>query len=99
MYMGMETNALQTKQTDSFLTHPSPLVVGAMCQMVNLLIAKGANINAFDKKDGRALHWAAFMGKKRLKLYSSHPLVARSFPGRAAFMHNRSLAESSNRPD
>lgn len=31
--------------------------------MVNLLLSKGANINAFDKKDGRALHWAAFMGK------------------------------------
>jgi len=33
--------------------------------MVNLLLSKGANINAFDKKDGRALHWAAFMGEKR----------------------------------
>ena len=32
-------------------------------QMVNLLLAKGANINAFDKKDRRALHWAAYMGK------------------------------------
>lgn len=31
--------------------------------MVNLLLAKGANINAFDKKDRRALHWAAYMGK------------------------------------
>lgn len=36
----------------------------SLCQMVNLLLAKGANINAFDKKDGRALHWAAFMGKR-----------------------------------
>lgn len=36
-----------------------------LCQMVNLLLAKGANINAFDKKDGRALHWAAFMGKRQ----------------------------------
>lgn len=32
-------------------------------QMVNLLLAKGANINAFDKKDRRALHWAAYMGE------------------------------------
>lgn len=31
--------------------------------MVNLLLAKGANINAFDKKDSRALHWAAYMGE------------------------------------
>ena len=31
--------------------------------MVNLLLAKGANINAFDKKDRRALHWAEYMGK------------------------------------
>ena len=35
--------------------------------MVNLLLTKGANINAFDKKDGRALHWAAFMGKRQIK--------------------------------
>lgn len=33
-------------------------------QMVNLLLAKGANINAFDKKDRRALHWAAYMGER-----------------------------------
>lgn len=32
-------------------------------QMVSLLLSKGANNNAFDKKDGRALHWAAFMGE------------------------------------
>ncbi len=32
-------------------------------QMVSLLLAKGANINAFDKKDCRALHWAAYMGE------------------------------------
>lgn len=32
--------------------------------MVNLLLAKGANINAFDKKDRRALHWAAYIGKR-----------------------------------
>lgn len=31
--------------------------------MVSLLLAKGANINAFDKKDSRALHWAAYMGE------------------------------------
>lgn len=31
--------------------------------MVNLLLAKGANINAFDKKDRHALHWAAYMGE------------------------------------
>lgn len=36
-------------------------------QMVNLLLAKGANINAFDKKDRRALHWAAYMGKGSLR--------------------------------
>ena len=68
----METNAPQKQNTQIHpLTHPSSPVVCSACQMVNLLIAKGANINAFDKKDGRALHWAAFMGKKRLKLYSS----------------------------
>lgn len=33
-------------------------------KMVNLLLAKGANINAFDKKDRRALHWAAYEGKE-----------------------------------
>lgn len=31
--------------------------------MVKLLLSRGANINAFDKKDRRALHWAAYMGK------------------------------------
>ncbi len=31
-------------------------------QMVKLLLEKGATINAFDKKDRRAIHWAAFMG-------------------------------------
>lgn len=30
--------------------------------MVELLLEKGASINAFDKKDRRAIHWAAFMG-------------------------------------
>lgn len=31
--------------------------------MVELLLSRGANINAFDKKDRRAIHWAAYMGK------------------------------------
>ncbi len=30
--------------------------------MLLLLLAKGATINAFDKKDRRAIHWAAYMG-------------------------------------
>ena len=30
--------------------------------MVKLLLDKGATINAFDKKDRRAIHWAAYMG-------------------------------------
>lgn len=30
--------------------------------MVRLLLERGATINAFDKKDRRAIHWAAFMG-------------------------------------
>ena len=30
--------------------------------MVQLLLEKGATINAFDKQDRRALHWAAYMG-------------------------------------
>lgn len=33
--------------------------------MVRLLLSRGANINAFDKKDRRAIHWAAYMGKKK----------------------------------
>ena len=33
-----------------------------MLQMVKLLLEKGATINAFDKKDRRAIHWAAYMG-------------------------------------
>lgn len=33
-----------------------------LLQMIQLLLEKGATINAFDKKDRRALHWAAFMG-------------------------------------
>ena len=31
--------------------------------MSQLLLEKGATINAFDKKDRRAIHWAAFMGQ------------------------------------
>lgn len=30
--------------------------------MVSLLLDKGATINAYDKKDRRAIHWAAYMG-------------------------------------
>jgi len=30
--------------------------------MIKLLLDKGATINAFDKKDRRAVHWAAYMG-------------------------------------
>ena len=30
--------------------------------MVQLLLQHGASINAFDKKDRRAIHWAAYMG-------------------------------------
>lgn len=33
-----------------------------LLQMVKLLLSRGANINAFDKKDRRAIHWAAYMG-------------------------------------
>lgn len=41
--------------------------------MVNLLLNKGANINAFDKKDGRPLHWAAFMGKSHSQVVEYVP--------------------------
>lgn len=34
----------------------------SLSQMVSLLLSRGANINAFDKKDRRAIHWAAYMG-------------------------------------
>ena len=30
--------------------------------MVKLLHSNGATVNAFDKKDRRALHWASYMG-------------------------------------
>ena len=34
----------------------------AMFQMIRLLLDQGATINAFDKKDRRAIHWASYMG-------------------------------------
>uniref|UniRef100_A0A3Q2QPZ1 Ankyrin repeat domain 28 n=1 Tax=Fundulus heteroclitus TaxID=8078 RepID=A0A3Q2QPZ1_FUNHE len=41
--------------------------------MVRLLLSRGANINAFDKKDRRAIHWAAYMGHiEVVKLLASH---------------------------
>uniref|UniRef100_A0A8C1WS57 Ankyrin repeat domain 28b n=1 Tax=Cyprinus carpio TaxID=7962 RepID=A0A8C1WS57_CYPCA len=41
--------------------------------MVRLLLSRGANINAFDKKDRRAIHWAAYMGHMEVvKLLVSH---------------------------
>ena len=33
-------------------------------QMLQVLISKGGNVNAMDKKDRRPIHWAAFMGEK-----------------------------------
>ena len=30
-------------------------------EVVELLIKMGASVNAFDKKDRRALHWASYM--------------------------------------
>ena len=36
------------------------------CQMLNLLINKGAHVNAMDKKDRKPIHWAAFMGECEL---------------------------------
>lgn len=32
-------------------------------QMVNLLLNRGVNFSAIDKKDRQALHWAAYMGE------------------------------------
>lgn len=34
--------------------------------MVELLIREGACVNAFDKKDRRALHFAAYMGHENV---------------------------------
>ena len=31
--------------------------------MAQLLLTKGAHVNASDKKDRKPIHWAAFMGK------------------------------------
>jgi len=40
----------------------SSVIFSCICQMVKLLLEKGATMNAFDKKDRRAIHWAAVMG-------------------------------------
>lgn len=32
-------------------------------QMVNMLLSKGANVSAKDKKERQAMHWAAYLGK------------------------------------
>ena len=34
--------------------------------MAQLLLTKGAHVNASDKKDRKPIHWAAFMGKFKL---------------------------------
>lgn len=34
-----------------------------MFQMVNLLLSKGANVSAKDKKERQPIHWAAYLGK------------------------------------
>lgn len=34
-----------------------------LVQMVNLLLSKGANVSAKDKKERQAIHWAAYLGK------------------------------------
>lgn len=31
--------------------------------MVNLLLSHGANVNSADKREKRAIHWAAYHGK------------------------------------
>lgn len=46
--------------------------------MVKLLLSRGANINAFDKKDRRAIHWAAYMGMYILHLYFLHYVFRKS---------------------
>ncbi|EEC02419.1 ankyrin repeat containing protein, partial [Ixodes scapularis] len=38
------------------------LVPTALCQMVELLLQNKATCNFFDKRDRRAIHWAAYMG-------------------------------------
>lgn len=42
--------------------------------MVKLLLSRGANINAFDKKDRRAIHWGAYMGEFCQKKQQLAPL-------------------------
>jgi ankyrin repeat protein len=32
-------------------------------KMVNLLLHQGANVNSADKRERRAIHWAAYHGK------------------------------------
>lgn len=36
--------------------------------MVNLLLRKGANVSAKDKKERQPIHWAAYLGKYFLKI-------------------------------
>lgn len=43
------------------MTLADPVVV--FLQMVNLLLSKGANLSAKDKKERQAIHWAAYLGK------------------------------------
>ena len=41
--------------------------------MTELLLENGANINAFDRQERRALHWAAFSGHDEIvKLLLEH---------------------------
>lgn len=40
--------------------------------MVRLLLSRGANINAFDKRDRRAIHWAAYMGNISQRFFLLH---------------------------
>uniref|UniRef100_A0A7N6BZX6 Ankyrin repeat domain 28b n=1 Tax=Anabas testudineus TaxID=64144 RepID=A0A7N6BZX6_ANATE len=54
---GARVNAKDNK----WLT-PLHRAVASCSEMVKLLLSRGANINAFDKKDRRAIHWAAYMG-------------------------------------
>ncbi|KAK6291223.1 hypothetical protein J4Q44_G00383770 [Coregonus suidteri] len=54
------------------ITTPGPAQLQST-KMVRLLLSRGANINAFDKKDRRAIHWAAYMGHiEVVKLLASH---------------------------
>lgn len=38
-------------------------------QMVNLLLSKGADASAKDKKERQAIHWAAHLGKRDTHTY------------------------------